>query len=89
MPEVRTKLAGVFSYPAGKQTLKNSLAGDKFIVQREPTNQYDPNAIAVKSSNGLTLGYVPKTIAADLKDKKITAIEKDSLTFDSIRVIYE
>lgn len=42
------------------ETLKGLRKGDRLRLQREPSNQFDPNAIAVLA-DGEHLGYVPKT----------------------------
>ena len=48
---------------------KYVMRGSKFRLAREPENEYDPNAIAVKQvfKNGgeVMLGYVPKELAAE------------------------
>ena len=33
---------------------------DKLDFFREPDNRYDPNAIVIKTSNGVKIGYVPR-----------------------------
>jgi len=43
--------------------------GSKFRLDREPENEFDPNAIAVKqifkSGGSVMLGYVPRELAAE------------------------
>lgn len=34
--------------------------GDRLVFFREPDNPYDPMAIAVKNTDGVKVGYVPK-----------------------------
>lgn len=38
----------------------------RVILQREPTNQYDKNAVLIKTESGNTLGYVPRFLAEDI-----------------------
>ena len=38
--EINAKIAGVFMYPEGKQSLKDMKAGDAFAFQPEPENQH-------------------------------------------------
>lgn len=33
---------------------------DKLVFFREPDNPYDPQAIAIKNSHGMKIGYVPR-----------------------------
>jgi hypothetical protein len=66
-----TKLQGVSFRPAEvKETLK--LIGDEdsaefieVILEPEPSNQYDPNAVKILF-DGTFMGYVEKKIAADI-----------------------
>lgn len=81
---IPTKIAGIFNYPEGKEPLKATVSGDELILEREPTNAYDPNAIAVyikqkvidlvtnsTTENRVKIGYVPRPIAAQIKDATI------------------
>lgn len=45
--KIVTKIAGVFKYPAGKPVMKALKHGDGLILESEPTNAYDPNAVKV------------------------------------------
>lgn len=48
MPErIITKVAAPFKYPAGKPIMKALKHGDSLILEREPTNAYDPHAIKI------------------------------------------
>ncbi len=40
--------------------------GDRVLLQREPNNAYDSNAIVVHSLTGKMLGYIPKGKAAEM-----------------------
>jgi hypothetical protein len=55
-----TMVAGT-SHVEGIEELEPFLkVGDRLDFFREPDNEYDPKAIAVKNSNGVKIGYVPK-----------------------------
>jgi hypothetical protein len=43
-----------------------ALPGAALTLRRDPSNEYDPNAIAVLVSAGEQLGWVPREIAAEL-----------------------
>ena len=92
MPEISTKIAAIFRYPEGKEIVNSSPHGTAYTFEREPTNAYDKNAIKVfgKRIDGsiIQLGYVPKQIAAQLADKRITGITKGD-KFDDIRIAFE
>ena len=67
---VRFKIAGMH---VGKRmaNAKYTNHGTRFIIEREPENEYDGNAIKVyvpvkKGKHRLGLGYVPAKIAKDL-----------------------
>jgi hypothetical protein len=37
--------------------------GQALVLRREPDNEHDPNAVAVLTEDGLSLGYVPRDLA--------------------------
>ncbi|KAJ4300622.1 hypothetical protein N0V88_003306 [Collariella sp. IMI 366227] len=41
-------------------------AGEVVVCKREPSNQYDPNAIRVDNVLGRQIGHIPRTVAAKL-----------------------
>lgn len=45
--KIVTKVAAFFKYPMGKPVMKSLKHGDSIILEREPTNAYDPNAIKI------------------------------------------
>ena len=49
---------------ASKDTLKNLTVGDSLILEREPENKYDKNAILVKNSCGFPVGHISGDWAA-------------------------
>jgi len=42
--------------------------GDAVLVVHQPDNEYDPNAVAVMSTAGQVLGYLPKKLAPRFTD---------------------
>lgn len=51
--------------------LKYVRYGSKFLLEREPDNEHDPNAIAIKlpvrkGQVNLMIGYIPRKIAAQI-----------------------
>jgi HIRAN domain len=92
MPQVLAfKIAGVFKYPLGKPVLNGMKEGDALIAQREPTNAYDPNAIAIYGKQSgvefendppVKLGYVPAALALSLRDKDIKSCKRGN-AFDA------
>jgi single-stranded-DNA-specific exonuclease len=51
----------------GRQTVIARLfAGEEILLKREPTNQYDRNAIRVERNDGQQIGYINRYLAAIL-----------------------
>jgi SWI/SNF-related matrix-associated actin-dependent regulator of chromatin subfamily A3 len=42
------------------------MTGEMVILQREPNNQYDSNAIQVMNVRGQQIGHIPRTVASNL-----------------------
>lgn len=65
---INTKVSGVTF--EGRQALIAQLSGrEPCRLEPEPTNKYDPNAIAVKVAHGADIwhiGYIPRGIAAEI-----------------------
>lgn len=80
-----TTVAGT-THIAGMEELESHLnVDDRLAFYREPDNHYDPQAIVIKTSEGVKIGYVPRqdnVIFARLMDAgkllfgKIAAKEK-------------
>lgn len=51
--------------------------GDEIVLEKEPDNKFDENAIKILTKNGKQLGYVPKDVAKDLKDEDVNFIEAE------------
>ena len=59
-----------------RMTDNSQLLSDEIWVAREGGNEHDPNAVAVWSVKGeehLHVGYLPKEIAAQIKDEDLPA----------------
>ena len=55
-----THVAGT-THVAGIEALEPHLnIDDRLSFFREPSNQYDPQAIAIKNDDGIKIGYVPQ-----------------------------
>ena len=68
---------------AEQAALQNMQPGEPLILQREPSNQFDPNAIRVETPSGLHLGYIPATAASHL------AMQMDQDEIENISGHYE
>lgn len=66
--EVSAILRGLSFRPPEAKAYANTLTeGDPLLIEREPSNQFDPNAIKVLSPEGsIHIGYVAKEIAVEL-----------------------
>lgn len=65
---LHTKVAGV-TYEGRQSLIERIRATDPCRLQPEPTNKYDPNAIAVMVAHAgeiWHIGYVPKELAAQI-----------------------
>jgi hypothetical protein len=47
-----------------QDALENARPGEQLLLRREPTNQFDQNAIYVETLGGAKLGYLPRSDAA-------------------------
>lgn len=57
---LNTKIVGVRFYNG------YATAGEHVVLKREPSNQYDPNAIRVDNVMGAQVGHIPRGMAAKL-----------------------
>lgn len=86
--KVSCKIAGIFNYPDGKDVLKKLVLGQAMMSQREPSNQHDPNAIAIftnSATSPVKLGYLPRTLALGLKESDVVGVCK-AVGWDEITV---
>lgn len=65
--QASTKIAGTYYYEAEELLKSKRLStGMSVVVRREPSNQYDDNAIVILHENGSRIGYFPKRLASTL-----------------------
>lgn len=63
-----------------KKVIDKLKEGDILILEQEPTNKYNSNAVKILSKDGTMLGYVPDklcsevTVSLDLDEKVTCAI---------------
>jgi len=60
---VRTAIVGSGYYEGALTRVGALKSGERVLLQREPTNPHDKNAVAVFSEDGVKLGHVPRTEA--------------------------
>ena len=64
--EFNTVIAGVDHVQDGVTLVRQLRVGDNVRFSREPANPHDKNAIAILTSGGERIGYLPARIAADI-----------------------
>lgn len=65
--ELRSPIVGNKFRPISSQERYHHLKEDEPVtLVREPENSYDENAIAVHSTDGFHLGYIPKSLNTPL-----------------------
>jgi len=73
---LEVNLAGV-TFEGRQEALAGVRRGTPVLLEREPSNAYDPNAVAVRTLDGVSLGYVPKawapTVVEDVSLGRIIA----------------
>lgn len=68
MGEFYTKVAGV-TFDGRQRYIRQMRVGENIILEREPYNTYDKNAIKVINANGNQIGFIGKELAAQLAPK--------------------
>ena len=61
---LRYKIAGINH----RKRIRDYVGKCKGYIQPEPTNKYDPNAIAIYAEDGNHLGYIPQAETQDVRD---------------------
>ena len=61
-----TGVAGAAQHHADALQSAGAEPGQTLTLRRDPTNEHDPNAIAVETRDGAQLGWVPRELAAQL-----------------------
>jgi HIRAN domain len=90
---IEVTVAGLFYYDGNRDEILQSFGiGDSLVLQREPGNIYDSNAIEIYTKNLSKLGYIPRqhnTILAALLDQNIALnAEVSKLEFRDWKKIY-
>ena len=66
MSETKFFIAGVQFRPLeAKESFKGQEVGDELLLEREPDNKYDPNAVKILSGE-FHVGYVPKKFSSEV-----------------------
>ncbi len=61
-----SSVAGAGQHHAEALASPEAAAGRELVLQRDPANEYDPNAIRVLLLGGEQVGWVPRELAAEL-----------------------
>ena len=61
---LRYKIAGINH----RKRIRDYVGKCKGYIQPEPTNKYDPNAIAIYAEDGHHLGYIPQSETQEVRD---------------------
>lgn len=77
-------LAGV-TYDNRQEKIKNLNQGDKLVLEREPANIHDTNAIRVLTCSGDNIGYIKKIHAAFYAP--FFDIEKEPLSGEVVSIL--
>ena len=71
-PELReaglrvSRVAGARDHHAEALQLEGAAPGSALVLRRDRDNEYDANAIAVETTEGDVLGFVPRDLAAEI-----------------------
>lgn len=63
MQEINSKIAGI---SFNQDVISELKAGEELLLEREPKNKYDRNAIKILTSENKHLGYVNRKLAFDV-----------------------
>lgn len=63
--QLKVKVAGV-TFENRQEVVKQLVVGEELRLRREPHNTYDPHAIAVLRVNGQAVGFIERSLAAQL-----------------------
>jgi hypothetical protein len=65
MTTITAPLVGMRHHPGASEKLETLGFGDGLVLEREPENPYDTNAIKVFTLDNIFLGYIAREYAAD------------------------
>ena len=66
LKKFNSKIMGSSFVKGSQESMASLNVGDQLEVLREPTNEFDKNAIMVFVPNGGRIGYIKKEVAVDL-----------------------
>ena len=75
MCEIKTKVVGVSFEGRQREVAKLNMDQDLYLIH-EINNEHDPNAVGVYSNDG-KIGYIRKSLAAELSDAISRGIKFD------------
>jgi hypothetical protein len=92
--QIRTRIAGFNHHAGAPAALTGMRPQTRLVLKPEPANPYDKNAIAIYTTGGLMLGFVPavdnKLVLEKLGEDGVRVrCVKTSDTFNSIALIIE
>ncbi len=73
-------VAGIY-YEGRREVVSSLSSSEQVVFKREPQHPYDPNAIAIHTQDGRSVGYIPRDEArriAPLMDQAITEDDTES-----------
>lgn len=79
--EFHTKVVGV-TFGERQKYIRDMQIGERIILEREPDNTYDKNAIKVINSKGFQIGFISKDLAAQLAPKLDNGLKLSAVCSD-------
>lgn len=58
--DIRTVVVGGPHHDGALERTQGLILGERLLLMREPANPYDKNAVAVMTTDGQKLGYIPR-----------------------------
>jgi len=70
MTKVMSKIVGMtFRDPKSRNRLNSLWNGESLVLEREPSNPYDHNAVKILSTDNIHLGYIRRELAQTLAEE--------------------
>ena len=66
MKKIMSKVKGISQH---QDVLNTVSEGDKLVLEKEPDNEFDKNAIKIMTETKQTLGYISRNLANELKNQ--------------------
>ncbi len=91
--QVKTRIAGFNHHDGAPDAIMKLRPGTRLLLKPDPANIHDANAIEIRTTAGLLLGYIPRVdnlaVLERLNDPDVhVRCQKSSDTFNSIVLIY-